>query len=335
MEYITLGKTGLKVSRVGFGGIPIQKVDAEGAKKLMQAVVNSGINFIDTARAYTVSEELIGNSLVGMRDKFIIATKSMARTADAMRKDIETSLNNLKTDYIDIYQIHNVTMEQLAVVCGEGGALEALNEAKELGRIGHIGLTAHSLEVFEYATTLDWVETLMFPYNVVETQGEEIIKKCREKNIGFICMKPLAGGALENARLAMRFISANKNVDIVIPGMCCEDEVIMNVSAVCDSSPLSVNELDEIEKTRKELGTNFCRRCNYCQPCAAGINISGVFLFGGYLERYGLEDWARARYATLPNKASACIGCGACESRCPYNLPIREMLKKYAASFGE
>ena len=175
----------------------------------------------------------------------------------------------------------------------------------------------------------------MFPYNVVETQGEEIIKKCREKNIGFICMKPLAGGALENARLAMRFISANKNVDIVIPGMCCEDEVIMNVSAVCDSSPLSVNELDEIEKTRKELGTNFCRRCNYCQPCAAGINISGVFLFGGYLERYGLEDWARARYATLPNKASACIECGACESRCPYNLPIREMMKKYAKAFGE
>jgi len=335
MEYITLGKTGLKVSRVGFGGIPIQKVDSEGSKKLMQAVVDSGINFIDTARAYTVSEELIGNALVGMRDKFVIATKSMARTADAMRNDIEISLNNLKTDYIDIYQIHNVSMEQLAVVCGEGGALEALKEAKEQGKIGHIGLTAHSLEVFEYATALDFVETLMFPYNIVETQGEEIIKKCREKNIGFICMKPLAGGALENATLAMRFIAANQNVDIVIPGMCCEKEVAQNVEAVCDKAPLSADELAEIDKIRLELGTNFCRRCNYCQPCAAGINISGVFLFGGYLERYGLEEWARARYATLPNKASACIECGACEARCPYNLPIREMLKKYAAAFGE
>ena len=335
MEYITLGKTGLKISRVGFGGIPIQKVDEKGSKELMNAVAQKGINFIDTARAYTVSEELIGNALEGVRNKFIIATKSMARTADAMRKDIEISLNNLKTDYIDLYQIHNVTMEQLAVVCGEGGALEALVEAKEQGKIGHIGLTTHSLEVFEYATSLDWVETLMFPYNLVETHGEETIKKCHEKNIGFICMKPLAGGALENATLAMRFIAANENIDVIIPGMCCEDEVAMNVSAVCDKSPLSEDELAEIEKIRRELGTNFCRRCNYCQPCAAGINISGVFIFGGYLERYGLEDWARSRYATLPNKASACIECGACESRCPYNLPIREMIKKYAAAFGE
>ena len=335
MEYVILGKTGLKISRVGFGGIPIQKVDGDGAKKLMQAVVDSGINFIDTARAYTVSEELIGEALVGMREKFVIATKSMARTADAMQADIETSLKNLKTDYIDIYQIHNVTMEQLKVVCGEGGALEALNQAKADGKIGHIGLTAHSLEVFEYAASLDWVETLMFPYNIVETQGEEIIKKCKKNNVGFICMKPLAGGALENAGLAMRFIAANDDVTVIIPGMCNETEVEVNVSAVCDKSPLGSDELAEIERIRRELGTNFCRRCNYCQPCAAGINISGVFLFGGYLERYGLEDWARARYATLPNKASACIECGACETRCPYNLPIREMLKKYAASFGE
>ena len=335
MEYTILGKTNLKVSRVGFGGIPIQKVDKDGAQKLMKAVVDSGINFIDTARAYTVSEELIGNAIEGMRDKFVIATKSMARTADAMRADIETSLKNLKTDYIDIYQIHNVTMEQLAVVCGEGGALEALNEAKAQGKIGHIGLTAHSLEVFEYATSLDFVETLMFTYNIVETQGEEIIRKCHEQNIGFICMKPLAGGALENAKLAMRFIAANDDVTVIIPGMCNEEEVEMNVSATCDKTPLNADELAEIEKIRQELGTNFCRRCNYCQPCAAGINISGVFLFGGYLERYGLEDWARARYATLPNKASACIGCGACEKRCPYNLPIREMLKKYALAFGE
>lgn len=335
MEYITLGKTGLKVSRVGFGGIPIQKVDAEGSSKLMRAVLDAGINFIDTARGYTVSEELIGNALVGMRDKFIIATKSMARTADAMRADIETSLKNLKTDYIDIYQIHNVNTEQLAAVCGEGGALEALIEAKEQGRIGHIGLTTHSLETFDYATTLDFVETLMFPYNLVETQGEEVIKKCRENNIGFICMKPLAGGALENAALAMRFIASNENVDVIIPGMYCEEEVTMNVLAVCDKSPLAESELSEIERIRRELGTNFCRRCNYCQPCAAEINISGVFIFGGYLERYGLVDWARSRYATLSKKAGDCIGCGACEARCPYNLPIREMLKKYAAAFGE
>jgi predicted aldo/keto reductase-like oxidoreductase len=148
-------------------------------------------------------------------------------------------------------------------------------------------------------------------------------------------MKPLAGGALENANLAIRFIASNKNVHIIIPGMCNEAEVEMNVSAVSDETLLGDSEIAEIENIRRELGTNFCRRCNYCQPCAAGINISGVFLFGGYLERYGLEDWARQRYAALSVKASSCIECGACESRCPYNLPIREMLKKYAKAFGE
>ena len=212
MQYVTLGKTGLKVSRVGFGGIPIQKVDEQGSKALMRAVFDKGINFIDTARAYTVSEELIGNALVGIRDKFVIATKSMARTADAMRADIETSLKNLKTDYIDIYQIHNVSMDQLSVVCGEGGALEALKEAVKEGKIRHIGLTAHSLEVFEYATSLDWVETLMFPYNVVETHGEAIIEKCRENNIGFICMKPLAGGALGGITLAVLMFTQSRVV---------------------------------------------------------------------------------------------------------------------------
>lgn len=334
MQYVTLGKTGLKISKVGFGGIPIQKIDKEGTKGLMERLVEEGVNFIDTARGYTVSEEFLGYALEGIREKFVLATKTMARTKEAMAADIEKSLSNLRTDYIDLYQVHNPSMEQLDTVIAPGGALEALEEAKAAGRIGHIGITAHSAAVFERALDLNWVETIMFPYNIVETQCEDIIHKCAEKNIGFIAMKPLAGGAIEDADLAMRFICANPDVTVVIPGMYDVAEIGQNVKAANRTEPLTEDEKAKIEKIRKELGTNFCRRCNYCAPCAAGINISGVFLFHGYLERYGLGDWAKDRYMSMPVTASACTECGACEERCPYNLPIRQMMKKAAESFG-
>jgi len=335
MKYVTLGKTGIRVSRMGFGGIPIQKIDAEGTKRLMHQLKDAGVNYIDTARGYTVSEEYLGYALEGIREHFVLATKSMARDAAGMAKDIETSLKNLRTDYIDLYQVHNPTMSQLETVCAPGGALEALTAAKEAGKIGHIGITAHALDVFEKALELPWVETIMFPYNIVENQGEHLMRKCTEKGIGFIDMKPLAGGAIENGTLALRYICANEDVTVVIPGMAEEKEIAENIAACSDESPLTAEEKAAINEVRSALGTVFCRRCNYCQPCAAGINISGVFLFEGYLSRYGLGDWAKGRYAALPVKASACIGCGACESRCPYNLPIQQMLKKAAEKFGE
>ena len=333
MEYRILGKTGLKISRLGFGGIPIQRIDAEGTKPLMQQMKEAGINFIDTARGYTVSEEYLGYALEGIREDFIIATKSMARTKEAMAKDIEISLKNLRTDYIDLYQVHNATPEQVQQVIAPGGALEALLEAKAAGKIRHIGLTSHSLDTFKMALEMDWVETFMFPYNIVETQAEKLIAKCAEKNIGFICMKPLAGGAIEDATLALRYICDNPAVTVVIPGMADPKELEQNINAVNDTTPLTGAEKAAMMEIRSALGTNFCRRCNYCQPCAAGINISGAFLFEGYLKRYGLADWARERYAAMPHKASECIGCGACESRCPYNLPIRQMLKHVADVF--
>lgn len=335
MEYVTLGKTGLKISRMGFGGIPIQRVDAAVTKELVQSMMEKGINYIDTARGYTVSEAYLGEALEGVRDKFVLATKSMARTKEAMAKDIDISLSNFHTDYIDLYQVHNPNMEQLEQVIAAGGALEALQEAKAAGKIGHIGLTAHSLEVFEKALELDWVETIMFPYNIVETQAAELIKKCTEKNIGFITMKPLAGGAIEDATLAIRFICANPDVTVVIPGMFDLKEIDQNLAACEDKTPLSEAELAKMEEIRSQLGNNFCRRCNYCAPCTVGISIPNVFLFQGYLDRYGLGDWAKDRYSAMPVKASACIGCGACEKRCPYNLPIIEMLKDAAAKFGD
>ena len=288
MEYVTLGKTGLRVSRMGLGGIPIQRVDAAGAAALLEAVEAAGINYIDTARGYTVSEELIGQAIEGRREKFILATKSMARTQEDMARDIETSLRNLRTDHIDLYQIHNPNLQQLEQVCAPGGAVEALQAAKAAGKIAHLGLTAHSLEVFQRGLELDWVETIMFPYNIVENQGTELMEQAAAKGVGFIDMKPLAGGAIEDAALALRFVLSNPHVSIVIPGMYEPQEVSQNAAAAGDSSPLSDEELGKMEQIRQELGTNFCRRCNYCAPCTVGIDIPSNFLMVNYLRKYDL-----------------------------------------------
>ena len=310
MQYVTLGKTGLTISRLGFGGIPIQRVDAATTTELVKAMAEKGINYIDTARGYTVSESYLGEALEGLRDKFVLATKSMSRTKEAMEKDIEISLGNLRTDYIDLYQVHNPQLKDLDTV------------------------TAHSVEVFEKALSYPWVETIMFPYNIVENQGEELIAKCKEQNVGFIAMKPLAGGAIEDGSVAVRYICSNPNVTVVIPGMYDLKEIDQNFEAASNEAPLTEEELAKIAEVKKQLSGNFCRRCNYCAPCTVGINIPGVFLFQGYLDRYGLGDWAKDRYAAMPVKAGACVGCGVCETRCPYNLPIRDMLKVAAEKFG-
>ena len=333
MEYTNLGNTGLKVSRLGFGGIPIQRITQEEATALIHKLPEYGVNYIDTARGYTVSEEYLGIAMEGIRDKFVLATKSMARTKEAMEKDIETSLKNLRTDHIDLYQVHNAPPAQMDIVTSEGGALEALLEAKAADKIGHIGVTAHEVATFEMALDMDWVETIMFPYNFVELQAADLIRKCAEKGKGFICMKPLAGGAIENAPLAMRFIASNKDITVNIPGMASEDELKQNVAAVCDPTPISEEELREVQNIRDTLGNQFCRRCNYCQPCTMGINISFCFTINGYLTRYGLKDWAIGRYKGMAVEPNACIECGMCESRCPYHLPIIDLLKDVYSNF--
>lgn len=335
MEYRILGKTGLKISALGFGGIPIQRIDAQGTKQLLQQMQAAGINYIDTARGYTVSEEYLGYGLEGVRDKFILATKSMARDKESMARDIDISLRNLRTDYIDLYQFHNPNAANLEQILAPGGAMEAMVEARAAGKIGHIGITLHDMNLFDRVLDYDWVETIMFPYNIVETQAEALIARCAEKNIGFICMKPLAGGALENANLAIRFIGANPAVSVVIPGMAAASELEQNVAAANDRSPLRPDELAAMQQIRDALGTNFCRRCNYCQPCTTGINISGALLFEGYHNRYGLQEWAKGRYLAMAKTASDCVDCGLCEERCPYHLPIRQMLKKVAETFGK
>ena len=214
-------------------------------------------------------------------------------------------------------------------------AREILAEAKAKGVVGHIGITAHLSQTFEKALKVDEIETIMFPYNIVEQQGKELIDRCAEKGKAFIDMKPLAGGAIEDGRLALRYVLSNPAVTVSIPGMAAPEELEQNVAGSANTAPLTPEEKAACQKVRDTLGTQFCRRCNYCAPCTVGIQIPSCFLFHGYLERYGLAGWAHERYDTLTVKAGACIGCGKCETRCPYNLPIRDMLKKVAQDFGE
>lgn len=328
MKYTTLGKTGLKVSVVGLGGIPVQRTDKKEAVEIVESCMKNGVNFLDTARGYTVSEEFFGEALKPYRDKWVIATKSMSRDYEGMKADIETSLRNLQTDYIDLYQIHNIkTDEEFACCFGENGAYKALLEAKEAGKVRHIGATAHSLEAFARLIREHEIETFMFPYNIVENQGAELMKECAEKKIGFIAMKPIAGGNIDDTVLALKYILNNPDCTIVIPGMGSAKEVEQNTSEEV-FEPLNDADKEACKQIVKELGSEFCRRCGYCAPCPQGINIPQNFLLANYKRKYGLADWAKTRYDAMEATAKDCVKCGLCETRCPYDLPIRAMLKK-------
>ena len=278
---------------------------------------------------YTVSEEYLGNALKGRREKFYIATKSMSRDYESMKRDIEISLKNLQTDYIDLYQMHNVKPAEYDTLFGEDKAYRALLEAKEQGKIKHIGITSHGLETVEKAVESDKFETIQFPYNIVENQADEVFKRAYEKGVGTIVMKPLAGGAIDDGTLAMKYLLSREYIDVAIPGMDSPQQVIENTD-VLQNYELTEEDNKKIAKIKSELGTNFCRRCEYCLPCPKGINIPQNFLLEGYYNRYNLKDWAVDRYRGLAEneRASNCIECGACQKKCPYELPIIDKLKK-------
>lgn len=337
-QFKKLGRTNLKVSTVSFGGIPIQRDGVDNTKDIIDCLIKHGVNYIDTARAYTVSEEYLGHALVGKRDQFILATKSMVRSYEGMKADIDTSLEKLQTDYIDIYQVHNIKDNEYEDLFKKEGAYRALEEAKQEGKIGFIGVTIHSVDslkvvVEQYPMKFD---TVMFPFNIVELQGKELLEQAQKLGIGTISMKPLAGGNIDDYMLAIKFILADGCCDITIPGMGNVEEVEKNISAWhCDAS-LSDDEEKKVLLLRKELGTNFCRRCGYCMPCSVGIDIPTNFLMANYLNKYeGLQAWAKSRYASFSTKAKHCIKCGKCEPKCPYNLPIIEMLENVESAFIE
>lgn len=336
MEYVELGRTGLSCAVISFGGIPIQRSDEANTMAVVDALERHGINYIDTARGYTVSEEYLGKALKGRREKFFLATKSMSRDYGSMKRDIQISLENLQTDYIDVYQIHNLPPKDFPTVFGPEGAYKALKEARDEGRIGHIGATVHSLDALKELVEHDSqeIETLMFPFNIVELHGEEVLRQAREKGMGTIAMKPLAGGNLEDWDLALRFLAEAGVCDISIPGMGSVEEVERNAQVAEHLTPLTQEERARCEEIRKELGGHFCRRCNYCAPCTKGIDIPGNFLMVNYLRKYGLSDWAKERYQGMAHHAGECVQCGVCETRCPYDLPIRAMLKGVSEDFG-
>lgn len=328
-----LGSTNIELNRVGFGGIPIQRITQEDTNLVINELINQGINFIDSARGYTISEEYIGNAIEGKRDKFILATKSMSRSYDDMIRDVNISLNNFKTEYIDLYQLHNLKPDEYDGIFDDDMAYEALLKCKEEGKIKHIGITSHSIDTIKKAVNSGKFDTIQFPYNIVEDQADEIFKEANKNGIGVIVMKPLAGGAIDNAKLAIKYILSKDYIDVVIPGMDSVDQVIENTS-VLNNLNITNEENLEIKDIIEKLGNRFCRRCEYCMPCPVGINIPMNFLLEGYYSRYNLKEWSKDRYKSLDVNASNCIECGKCESKCPYELPIREMLKDVSNILG-
>lgn len=336
MKKRILGRTGFEVSIVGFGGIPIQRVDEEQAFKLLQEAYNQGINFIDTARGYEESENLIGKAMEKIgREKFILATKSMARTYEGVKAEFEKSMADLRTNRIELFQFHNVkTEEELEIILSDKGALRAIKEYQEQGKVIEIGITSHSVDLLDKAIDTDEFSTIQYPYNPVERQGEKVFKKAKEKNLGIIIMKPLAGGAIAKGELCLRFIFENEDITVAIPGMASVDEVKENVNAGINYRPLTDSERAELKEEVDTLDGEFCRRCGYCAPCTVGIDIPTQFLMEGYYLRYDLQDWALSRYEKMEKTAGDCIQCGECEPRCPYDLPIMKMLKRVEKNLG-
>lgn len=336
MKKVFLGNTGMEVSVIGLGGIPIQRISEEEAVKVIVESKNQGINFIDTARGYTVSEKYIGKALklVG-RESFYIATKAMSYDYDSMKRSIEESLNTMEIDYIDLYQIHNVrTKEQLEEALSEGGAIKALKEAKEKGLIKHIGITGHVRELLMEGIDNDEIETVQFPFNPVESQGAELLSKALGKGLGTIAMKPMAGGAISNPTISLKYIINSGLITIAIPGMDSIEQVKENAQVGINLEPLTEEEEGIMNQEIQSLGSEFCRRCGYCKPCPQGIDIPNVFTFENYLLKYNMPEFAKLRYDSLEVKADQCVSCRKCETKCPYDLPIVNKLKHAAQAFS-
>ncbi|MEG6585338.1 aldo/keto reductase [Dendrosporobacter sp. 1207_IL3150] len=335
MEKRRLGRTGLDVTVISFGALPIQRHTMEDAGPVLNAALDAGINFIDTARAYSDSEEKIGQHISSRRSEYYLATKSMSRDKSSMAKDIETSLTNMRTDYIDIYQIHNIKeRKDFEAVMAPGGALEALKEAQAAGKIGHIGVTGHSLPLLIEAVKTNEFSTVQVPFNFIETGAlDELFPLAESLDVGRIVMKPLGGGQVRSIDLALRFLLEH-NITVAIPGMDKVEHIAQNIAPAKKFHPLTIEEKNILKDEAQQIGPNFCRRCGYCMPCAAEIDIPQMFIFHLQYAFYGLKEAIPKRYAAMKAKASACIDCGVCETRCPYDLPIRDRLKQVAQDLG-
>jgi predicted aldo/keto reductase-like oxidoreductase len=330
MEKIKLGKTGMMVTRLGFGGIPIQRLNEADAVKVVSRCLDLGISFLDTANGYTTSEERIGKAVKGRRHDVFIATKTFSGTPEIIESNLDLSLKRLATDYIDLYQFHGVNdMDTLdRILDPENGLIKTFEKAQKAGKIRHIGVTSHQIDVAKALVKTDRFETLMFPFNVITSEpAAELLPLCREHNVGFIVMKPLAGGMLSDPLIAFKYLLQFRDV-VVIPGIEKIHEIEEIARIYEGPSRLTAAERKQMQQMRDELGTRFCRRCDYCQPCQQGIPISMVMTFPTFVKRLPPDWYLRGFITEGMSKAAECTECGECEARCPYGLPIREMLKE-------
>lgn len=326
METVTLGKTGIEVSKNGFGALPIQRIEKKDAVYLLQKAFYHGINYFDTARGYTDSEEKVGAAFSYIRDKIIISTKTTAQNEDDFWKDLETSLSLLQTDYIDIYQFHNPSF------CPKPedgtGLYEAALKAKEQGKIRHIGITNHRLAVAKEAIASGLYETMQFPFCYLATEQDlEIVDLCKKENMGFIAMKALSGGLITDSALAYAYLS---QFDHVVPiwGVQRERELDEFLSYQ-EQPPVLTEEMKaRIEADKIELAGEFCRGCGYCMPCPAGIEINNCARMSLMLRRAPQQEFLTPEWQEKMKKIEGCLSCGKCKSKCPYELDTPELLKK-------
>lgn len=326
MREITLGSTGITTRQNAFGALPIQRADKETAVAILRRAYEGGMTFFDTARAYSDSEEKLGEAFAGMREKIFLATKTMAKTPEQFREQLETSLQMLQTDYIDIYQFHCVGQ---CYRPGDGtGMYECMLEAKAQGRIRHIGVTAHNIEVAMECVASGLYETMQFPFSYLSSEKEiALVNACREAGMGFIAMKGLAGGLIHDSRAAMAYMSQFDNV-LPIWGVQRMAE-LEEWLAFMDETPSYTDEIRAyVEKEKEELAGDFCRGCGYCMPCSAGIEINNCARMSLLLRRAPSAGYLTPEWQEKMKKIEECVHCGACKKKCPYGLDTPELLKK-------
>lgn len=330
MEIVRLGKTNIFVKKLGWGGIPIQRVGEEEAIKVIKEVVDMGVDLLDTARAYTNSEERIGRALPEVKRTVILSSKSHVRT-EKIYDDVLLSLKNLQVKKINIYHLHNVSsFSDYEKVMDLGGAYQGLKRAQDEGLIDHLGITSHSLPVLERAIMDEKFSVIMACYSFLEpAAAEKIFPLAKEKDVGILAMKPFSGGVIENVGAALRYVLATPDI-VAIPGSETLAKAKENWEIFQSGAALNDEDRAYIEKLRKEFDRQFCRRCDYCQPCTQQINIQLMLGIKSVVKRFGNPEeikWVK----DVVEKARNCTECGECLPRCPYQLPIPELIKKNLA----
>ena len=333
MEMVRLGKTEITVPKNGFGALPVQRVSLEDGVKLLRNAYEGGFRFFDTARAYSDSEEKLGEALADVREHIFLATKTMAKDGEGFKRDLDASLKLLKTDYIDIYQFHNPSF---CPKPGDGSGLyEAMEEAKRQGVVRHIGITNHRIHVARESIESGLYETLQFPFCYLATDKDlELVEMCREADMGFIAMKALSGGLITNSAAAYAYLAQYDNV-LPIWGVQRQSE-LEEFLRYMDEPPALTEELRAvIEGDRKELSGNFCRGCGYCMPCPVGIEINTCARMSLLIRRSPSDKQLTEKAQAMMKKIENCLHCGACAKKCPYGLDTPKLLEENYKDYQE